>query len=164
MNLIYYVNFLGAKLWGKTHLIDQQPDIVYAVVLSSIQFVDVQTVPFIKGFARFAFLTSFDMLCSVKTVNGLGKNTGAGCFSHTSGTAEQKCLSQVTAFNGISQGIGYMLLSDDVIKGRWTVFPRRYYILIHKVRKKGKYNVVFKDRGFIGRKLFLGYGSSLLPS
>ena len=70
------------------------------------------------------FARIFDELL-VLAVDGLGKNTCAGCLSYTSWAAKEIGMSQFPTFDGILQRRGQCTLSHNSVEGHRTVFPGR---------------------------------------
>jgi hypothetical protein len=88
MNLIDDVYAVFAYLRWYAHLINQRADIFYRVVGRCVQLVDIKRSLFVEGCARLALVACFMLLRWVQTVNGFGKDAGAGGFTYTARSAE----------------------------------------------------------------------------
>ena len=75
----------------------------------------------------------------METVDGLGKNSRAGCLTYASGTAKQVGMSQLTRADGILQGGGQCTLSDHRIERGGAVLSGRNDIVVHVWLVSGVY-------------------------
>ena len=108
MHLIDDIDAVSADLRRDTYLVDQVADIIDRVVRGGIQFVDVERTVFVESLAGFAFVACFGIGCRVQTVDRFGEDTGASGFTHTTWTAKQIRMGQLTATDGIFQCRGNM--------------------------------------------------------
>src|SRR3712207_89549 len=96
VHLIDNVYFVFPYLRRNTHLLHQLPDIVYRIVRSGIEFMDVVRPLLVEGYARFAFVTSLPFGGKIHTVYRFGEDPRASCFSYTARSAEQIGVRQFT--------------------------------------------------------------------
>ena len=65
------------------------------------------------------------------TVDCLCEDACTGSLTHAAGATEQESLRQLTRCYSVLQRPRDMLLPDDTCKSRGTIFPCRYYKIIH---------------------------------
>lgn len=98
---------------------------------------DAHRTTLVERTARLALVASLGTY-GVEAVDCLGEDAGAGGLTYTSRTAEEVCMSQLVALNGILKRRGNMLLTNDRVEGRRTIFSCRYYKLFHNRDKVTK--------------------------
>jgi len=89
MHLVDDVNTVVSYLWGYPYLVDQQPDIIYRIVGSSIKLMDIIGAVGIEGSAGFTDVAGFMLRSQVTAIDGFGKNAGTGGLSDTPRSAEK---------------------------------------------------------------------------
>ena len=92
MNLIHNIHFVFACLRRKPHLFNKRANIIYRVVTSCIQLVNIKGSAFVKAAARVANITGFTIGLQVFAVYGFGKYTRASSFANTPRSTKQKCM------------------------------------------------------------------------
>jgi hypothetical protein len=71
----------------------------------------------------------------MEAVDGFGEDTGGTGLTYAPGAAEKIGMRQLTAENGILEGPGYIVLSDQGLERVRTILPSRNDILTHKITK-----------------------------
>ena len=147
MYLINNIHFVFTYLRRDAYLFHQLSNIIYRIIRSRIQFMNIVRALFIESHARLTRIASFSIRCGCHTVDCLGKDTCASRLSHPPRSAKQIGVSQFLCGNGILQRSGQCPLSHHRFKSGWTIFTGRYNIIFHtsdflffaftaKVRKK----------------------------
>ena len=134
MNLIDDKQRVFANLRHNAHLLDKRTNIVHRVVRCGIQLVNIQRATLVEGTARLALVASLGTY-GVKTVYRLGKNAGTRSLTHSTGTAEEVGVRQLSTLNGVLQRRGDTLLTHHRGKCCGTVFSCRYNKLAHNSAK-----------------------------
>ena len=95
------------------------------VVRCGVELKDVQRSLLVKALARFTLITSLAFSRRVLAVDGLGKDTCAGGFTHTTWSAEQIGMSQLPTLHCVLQCSSEGRLTYHCIKAQRTVFSGR---------------------------------------
>ncbi len=111
MHLVDNVHLVFTILWWDANLIDDAPNVLYAIVRGCIKLKHVE-----------APLGLF----SGETIDGIGKNPGTGGFAHSAGTTKQIGLRNLTAFDAVAQRIGNRPLTHNGFPCGRSVLPRRH--------------------------------------
>ena len=88
MHLINNVYLIPDRLRRNAYLLNQATDIIYRIVLRRIKFVNIKGVSVLKRLAGSTNPASLAVRLQVCTVNGFGKDTGAGSFANSTRAAE----------------------------------------------------------------------------
>ena len=140
MDLVHDIDPLFYVGRGVDGLIPQGPDLIYAVIGGGVQLQNIQkAAAFQPQTAR--TLTAGVTVYRVLTVDGLGQNFGAGGLAGTSCAGEQIGMGGTALCHLLFQGLGDVLLTDDV--GKHLGPPLAVQRLIHgthllKNRIRGK--------------------------
>ena len=121
VHLVDNKDLVSAKLWRDACLFHQRLDVFHTVVRGGIELEDVQRALLIERLTAFALVTGLPFCCGILAVDGFGENTGTGCFSYATRSAEEVGMGQFSALHGILQGGGECRLPYDGIEGYWTV-------------------------------------------
>ena len=111
-----------AQLRWDARLLHQRFDMLYRVVRGGVELEDVERTLLVERLTRLTLVTGFTLCCRILAVDSLGEDTGASGFSHTTRTAEQIGMSQLSALDGILQRGGERRLTYDGVEGNRTVF------------------------------------------
>ena len=60
------------------------------------------------------------------TVQTAGKNSGNAGLANTTGADKKVCMMESIIGQRVGQRLGHMVLSDQLLKVTWTVFPGQY--------------------------------------
>jgi len=131
MHLIDNIDLVFSGLRGKPYLLHQRPDIVHGIVAGSIQLVDIQRDPVVKGYTGMALVTGLAIRRYILTINGLGKYTGTSSFADSPGSAKEEGMRQLVVPDGIFKSGRDMRLANHRRKTLWPVFSRRNNKFIH---------------------------------
>src|SRR5204863_2692482 len=101
MDLIDDIYFVSTCLRGKADLVYQCPYVVYRVVRSCIELMDIQRGAFIKRNAGITLVTGLTIFRSVLAIDGFGQYPCTGCLANSSRTAKQKSMCQLVMFDRI---------------------------------------------------------------
>src|SRR5690554_5003312 len=123
VNLINDIDFVIALLRRIPHLVHQCTDIIYRVVGSRIQLIDVKRAVGIECLAGIADIAGFYVLGQVFTIDGFCENSRAGSLPYPPGTTKKKGLGKVVILDCILQGGGNMLLPHHAFKIRRPIVP-----------------------------------------
>ena len=131
MHLINDIHFILTYLRRDAHLLYQLTDIIHRVIGSCIKFMNIIRTLLIESHTRLTSITRFPIGSKRHTVDSLGKNTGASCFSYSTGTTKQIGMSQFLCGNGIFQCRSQCPLAYHRLKGGRTILTGRYNIVFH---------------------------------
>ena len=112
-------------------LFHQCLDVFHRVVAGGVELKDVVGALLVESLATFALVAGFTVFCGAHTVDGFGKDSGAGGFSHTSRSAEQVGVCQFAAHHRILQCCGECRLSHHRVERHGAVFACRNDIFFH---------------------------------
>ena len=129
MYLVDDVHTVFTDLGRDADLVHQCLDVLHTVVGGGIQFVDTVGTTLREGFAGLALAARLHICRRIRAVDGLCKNPRRCCLAYSSRAAEQIGVSQLPAYNGILEGSGNRVLSNERLEGVRPVLSRRYYIL-----------------------------------
>jgi hypothetical protein len=141
VDLIDDIDFVVASLGWITDLLNEGANIVHRIVGGGIQFMDGKGSALVKGLAGGAFSASLLMAVSEGAIDGFGQNASTGCLADASGPTKQVGLGQLALGNGITQGGGDMVLTDQLLKSWGAVFAGGNLIILHlpKVKRGGRF-------------------------
>src|SRR5690554_1694678 len=88
VHLVDDVNAVLAHLWRDAHLIDKEADIVHRVIARRIQFVNIEGLVLVKGFAGRTLVTGLIIGPDILAINGFGKNSCTSGFTYPAWTAK----------------------------------------------------------------------------
>ena len=117
MHLVDDIHAVASHLGRYLHLLHQSLDILDAVVGRGIQLVDAVRASLAERHAGLTFAARFHIRRRVGTVDRLCENARGTGFAYTSGAAEQICVRQLAAENGILEGTGNIVLSYKTLEG-----------------------------------------------
>src|SRR5690606_5251554 len=101
MNLINDVHLIATGLRRYAYLFNKAADVFHRVVGGGIELMNIEGVTVLERKAAVARAAGFCFRRQVLAIDGFGKNTGAGGFTNTAGTTEQKCLSKLIVLDRI---------------------------------------------------------------
>ena len=85
----------------------------------------------VERLAALTFSAGLPVFLGIEAVDGFGKNTGAGGLAHTSRSAEQVGVGQLSVLDGVLECCRQSTLPNNAVEGRWPVFACRNYKFIH---------------------------------
>ena len=121
MHLVDDIHALFNGNGGEHSLLPKLTHIVNAVVRRSVDLHNVKHTAVVDAEAGGAFAAGIAVNGSL-TVERLGKYFRAGGLARSAGADEQVRVGQTPCDYLISQGLGDMLLADDLVKGLWPPF------------------------------------------
>ena len=124
MHLVDDKYLVLADLWRDARLFHQRLDVLHRVVGCRIQFEDVEGALFVESLTALTLSTSLAIGSWRLAVDSFCEDTGAGCLSYTTWSAEEVGVSQFPALNGIFQCGGQCLLSYHGVKRGRSVLSR----------------------------------------
>ena len=124
MHLVDDIDGVFTYLRRDTNLVDEVSDVIYRVIRSRIEFVDIKRPLFIEGLARLAFIACIETILGIRAVDGLREDTCAGGLTYSSRSAEQVRMRQAVLTDGVLQGLRERLLTHHGLKGLWPVLTR----------------------------------------
>ena len=131
VDLVHDVDAVPADLRRDVDLVDQELDVVDAVVGGGIEFMDAVGAAFPEGDAGFALAAGLHVRRRMGAVDGLGENTCRTGLADPAGSAEQVSMGQLPPDDGVLEGLDDVVLTDQGLKGVRPVFPRGNDILRH---------------------------------
>ena len=135
MNLVDDEDLVLSNLRRDAHLVAQAAYVLDAVVRCRIKFYDVVRTLLVECHATLALVARLAVLVWRQAVDGLCKDSGAGCLSHASRSAEEVGVCQLLLLYGILQRYGQRLLSNNRIERLRTVFSCRDNEILHSPKK-----------------------------
>ena len=122
VNLVDDEYLVFTYLRWNARLLHQRLDVLHRVVGGSIKLEDVKRALFVKGLTRLALSTSLTIGRRRLAVDGFGKDSCTGCLTHTTWSAEEIGMSQLSAADGILQRSGQCLLTYHCVERHRAVF------------------------------------------
>ena len=124
VNLVDDEHLVFSNLWWDARLFHERLDVLHGIVGGSIQLKDVVRTLFVESLTALTLSTGLTLGSRCETIDGFGEDTSAGGFSHTSRSAEEVGVSQLSALHCVLQCSCQRLLSHHSIKGDGPVFSR----------------------------------------
>ena len=103
VDLVDDEHLVTPRLRRNEHLLAELTDVLHGIIAGSIQFVDVHGTLLVEGLATLTLAAWLATILRVKAINGLCENAGTGGLAHTTGTAKEIGMSQLTGTDGILQ-------------------------------------------------------------
>jgi hypothetical protein len=141
-------------------LLNEVPNVVYAVVGGRVELMDGDALAFIESAAGVALVAGLPLRSEVFAVDGLGQDTGTGSFAYSPGAGKQKGVSQLIHQDGSLQGIGNMGLAHHRSKSARAILACGYDVVFHKFQ--GKTTIFLGKERRNGRRGFPGFFSFLV--
>ena len=113
-----------AYLRRDARLFHQRLDVLHGIVGGGIKLENIEGTLFVERLTGFTMAAGLTFGCRSQAVDGFGENTGTGCLSDTTWTAEQVGMGQFPASYGVFQCCGQCLLSHYGVKRGGAVFSR----------------------------------------
>ncbi len=121
VHLVDDVDAVFSDLGRDAHLVGERADVLDRVVGGGVQLVDVHRAILLERPARLALATRLHLF-GTEAVDGLGEDTRAGGLAHAPRAAEEVCVGQLAACDGVFEGRGDVLLPDHRAKRGRAVF------------------------------------------
>ena len=121
MDLIDDVHAVLSDLRGNLHLVHQGLDIVHAVVRSGVQFAYAVRTALGERLAGLALAARLHVRRRVRAVDSLREDARCRGLANSAGTAEKIGVGQLPPDDGVLQGSGDIVLSDESSEGIRTV-------------------------------------------
>ena len=121
MHLVYDINAVFRPRGDVIHVLAQLPDIFNTVIRRRINLRHVHYRAVRNPPANLTFITGRAVF-RVKAVYRAGKNLRRRGFARTARPAKKVCVRYMSAHNLISEGLRYMILTDNVLKNSRTPF------------------------------------------
>ena len=115
-------HLVTAYLRWDARLVHQRLDVVNRVVGGSVQLKNVVRTLFVERLTTLTLVACLTIVGGVHTVDGFGEDTSTRRLTHTTRSAEQIGMCQLSAFHGILQGGGQCCLSHNRVECHRTVF------------------------------------------
>jgi hypothetical protein len=126
---VYLVNdeyLVLSLLRLKADLFDERPDVINAVIGSSVEFHDIEGGVFAECPAAFALAAWLKRFRCMLAIQHFGQNAGTSRLADSTGAAKQESMRYMVCLQRFFQGLGDMLLPDDIFKPDRTVFSCGY--------------------------------------
>ena len=131
VHLVDDKHFVFAYLWWDARLLHERLDVLHRVVACGIELEDIIRPLLVECLTALAVVAGLTLVGGRHAVDGLGKDTCASCFAHTSRTAEEIGVRQFTTLHCILQCGGERMLSHYAVEGGWAIFACRDDIFFH---------------------------------
>ena len=122
MHLVDDVHFPLQCGRGITYLVPDVPDVFHPVVGGSVHFQHIGSRAVVDAFAGETVSAGIAVI-RILTVDRFRQNLGAGGLPGSSGAAEQIRMGNLTHPGLIPQNRSYVILTADIVKRFWSVFP-----------------------------------------
>ena len=122
VDLVDDIHAVAPNLRRDLYLLQKGADVIHAVVGCCVELVDVVRAAFLERQAGFAFAAGLHVLPRTGTVYGFGEDAGGAGFTHSAGAAEKVCVCQLTPLDGVLEGAGDIVLTDEGLERVGPVF------------------------------------------
>ena len=122
VDLVDDVHAVAPHLRRDLYLLQKGADVVHAIVGRGVELVDVVRAAFLERQAGFAFAAGLHILPRTGTVDGFGEDAGGAGFTHSAGAAEKVCMCQLTPLDGVLEGAGDIVLTNEGLERVGPVF------------------------------------------
>ena len=116
------------------HTVNDFANIVDTRAAGGVHFHNIHMATFDNRTAMFANATWVSRWATLPvradTIHAFGNNAGRSCFTRSANTSHNKCLRNAISGKCIFQGAHHCILTDQIGKGFWSVFPRKNLIAL----------------------------------